>query len=92
MANTYDGKSWDEKNIDYDEVRRLAGRILAGNTFDELVEIGRINQPWQADCYKLAATDPNKYANYYPDAELGMCVLSDEFVARIISEIKNRQF
>lgn len=92
MPNNYDGKTWDDDNIDFDEVRRLAGRILGGETFDELVEIGRLNQPWQVDCFKMAASDPEKYSNYYPDAELGGCILSDEFVAKIVNEIKNRQF
>lgn len=64
--------------IDYDEVRRLANRILSGDTFDVLVEEGRIQNQTQADCFALASQNPEYWSQYFPDAEVGAATISDE--------------
>lgn len=84
-------QTWDPDNIDYDEVRRFAGLILVGKTFDELAAAGRIKERWQADCFKMALSDPDKYSNYYPESEVGAAVISDEFLQMLLEEFSKGQ-
>lgn len=70
-------------NVDYDEVRRLAGRILNGETLDDLKAERRIKEEWQEECFRVAASDPEYYSGYYPETEIGYAVLSDAFMERM---------
>lgn len=75
--------------MDWVAVWRYANQIMSGLTYAQLLEEGFIVDQEDKKCFAEALTNPAKYAEQSPDAEVAACYLSDEFVEMINEKVRS---